>query len=333
VTIVRVGIVGIGHLGRHHARLLAAHTEADLVAGADTDDLRRHAFATEYGRPAFVDYRELEGKVDAVIVAVPTRLHRAVTGFFLERGVDVMVEKPIAATLEEGKELVDLAKRHARVLQVGHVERFNPAFRAMAELGMSARYVEAERLAPFSFRSTDVGVVLDLMIHDIDLALGLMRAPVVGVEAFGGAVFTPAEDMASALVKFADGGVAHLTASRVALKPLRRMRVFSQDGYVGMDLQNARATLIKKNPGWDYGRLDLDRIDVSRIENVWKYVFEGLLTVKELKLDPTNALQDELSAFLATVKARSRPMVSGEDGLAALDVAQRVLASIAANRW
>ena len=329
---VRIGVVGVGHLGKHHARLLR-ELDCELVAVADpTEAAREHAQKT-WGVRAYADHRELLGQVDAVSVVVPTKLHREVASVFLENGVDVLVEKPIARTSADGQALVDLATRHDRILQVGHVERFNPALRGIEEIGRSARYIESHRLAPFSFRSTDIGVVLDLMIHDLDLVLALMGAPVTGVEAFGGAVFTPAEDMASAILRFEGGGVAHLTASRVALRPVRKMRVFSNDAYVSMDLTSARATLIKKNAGWDYRKLDLSTIDVSRQDQLWRLVFEGLLTVQELKLDERNALQDEQADFIRAIRERSRPRVDGSDGCRALAAAQRVLEAMARNRW
>lgn len=328
----RVGVVGVGHLGRHHARLFKG-LDCELVGVADPSEAAR-AFATgTYGVPAWADHRELLGKVDAVSVVVPTRLHREVASAFLEHGVDVLVEKPIARTVADGQALVDLAKRNGRVLQVGHVERFNPALRGIADIGRKARYIESHRLAPFSFRSTDIGVVLDLMIHDLDLVLALVRSEIVSVEAFGGAVFTPAEDMASAIIKFENGAVAHLTANRVALKPLRKMRVFSREGYASLDFQTGQGMVVTKAEGWDFQKLDLDRIDRAQVGDLWKFVFDGLLHVRQLELDEGNPLQDELIDFLRCVRERGEPIVSGEDGVAAVAAAEQVLAAIARNRW
>ncbi len=329
---LRVGVVGVGHLGKHHARLLKS-LDCELVAVADPNDAARAFAAQTHGVPGFADHRELLGKVDAVSVVVPTKLHRDVASVFLENGVDVLVEKPIARSSADGQALVDLAKKHCRVLQVGHVERFNPALRGIADIGMKARYIESHRLAPFSFRSTDIGVVLDLMIHDLDLVLALVRSEIVSVEAFGGAVFTPAEDMASAIIKFANGAVAHLTANRVALKPLRKMRVFSREGYASLDFQTGQGMLVKKAPGWDFEKLDLDRIDKSQVGDLWKFVFDGLLQVQQLELNEGNPLQEELVDFLRCCRERATPIVPGEDGVAAVAAAERVLAAIAKNRW
>jgi predicted dehydrogenase len=330
--VIKIAVVGVGHLGRHHARLLAKHPAASLVAVADP---RPEALASvqQHCANGVADYRELDGTVEAVVVAVPTSAHREVAGFFLERGVHVLVEKPIASTEAQGLELVELARASGAVLQVGHIERFNAAVRAVREMGIEPRYIESQRLAPFSFRSVDIGVVMDLMIHDLDLVLAMVKSPVISVDAFGGAVFTPAEDMASAILKFQDGAVAHLTASRVALKPLRRMRLFSTDAYASLDFQSAHAQVIRKNPGWDLGRLDVAAVDPSKIEDLWKFVFEGLLSVKDFKLEEGNPLYDELDSFLGTVRVGGRPMVGGEEGSAAVGVAQRILEAIRSNRW
>ncbi|MFY9345460.1 MAG: Gfo/Idh/MocA family oxidoreductase [Planctomycetota bacterium] len=329
---IRVGVVGVGHLGKHHARLFSG-LECELVGVADPNEAARAYATATFSVPAFADHRELFGKVDAVSVVVPTKLHREVAGEFLAHGIDVLVEKPIARTVADGQALVDLARTHGRVLQVGHVERFNPALRGIAAIGESARYIESHRLAPFSFRSTDIGVVLDLMIHDLDLVLALVKSEIVSVEAFGGAVFTPAEDMASAIIKFGNGAVAHLTANRVALKPMRKMRVFSKAGYASLDFQQAQGMVVRKAPGWDFQQLDLERLDKAQMGDLWKFVFDGLLQVENMTLDAGNPLQEELADFLRCVRERCRPVVSGEDGVAAVAAAERVLAAIAKNRW
>jgi predicted dehydrogenase len=331
-TPVRVGVVGVGHLGKHHARLLR-ELDCELTGIADPNPAARDFAATTYGVPVFADHRELLGKVDAVTVVVPTKVHREVASVFLEHGVDVLVEKPIARTAADGQALVDLAKARGRILQVGHVERFNPALRGIAAIGRSARYIESHRLSPFTFRSTDIGVVLDLMIHDLDLVLALVRSRIVSVEAFGGSVFTPAEDMASAIIKFENGAVAHLTANRVALKPLRKMRVFSREGYVSLDFQQNQGMVVRKAEGWDFQKLDLEGIDRAQVGDLWKFVFDGLLKVENLQLDAGNPLQEELADFLRCVRERAEPLVSGADGVLAVAAAEQVMAAITRNRW
>jgi predicted dehydrogenase len=329
---VRIGVVGVGHLGKHHARLLRG-LDCELVGVVDPSEAARQFATATYGVPAWSDPRDLLGKVDAVTIVVPTKLHREVASVFLEHGVDVLVEKPIAATVADGQALVDLARAHGRILQVGHVERFNPALRGIAEIGRSARYIESHRLAPFTFRSTDIGVVLDLMIHDLDLVLALVRSEIASVDAFGGAVFTPQEDMASAIIKFKNGAVAHLTANRVAMKPVRKMRVFSREGYASLDFQTAQGMVVRKAAGWDFGKLDLEAIDRSAVGDLWKFVFDGLLQVQNLQLDEGNPLQEELVDFLRCVRERAEPVVSGADGVLAVAAAEQVIAAIARNRW
>lgn len=330
---VRVGVVGVGHVGKHHVRLLAENPLAELVAVADLNEEALREAAVRHGVEGCRDYRELAGRVDAVSVAVPTTYHAEVTRFFLARDIDVLVEKPITSTPEEGAELVALAEERGRILQVGHVERFNPALGAIAELGIQPRYIESHRMSTFTFRSTDIGVVLDLMIHDLDLVLSLVRSPIVSVQAFGGAVFTPAEDMASAILEFENGAVAHLTANRVAMRPMRRMRLFCRDAYASIDFSDAMGIVIRKNPGWDLQALDLDKVDPTKVGDLWKFVFEGLLTIKEYRAEKGNPLARELTAFLEAVRDRTRPVVSGEDGCAAVAAAHRVLEAIAEKRW
>ena len=328
---VRAGVIGFGHLGRHHVRLLAEHPLAELTAVSEVDPTALDEAVQTVGVAGFADFREMLPLVDAVSVVVPTQGHLEVARFFLENGVDVLVEKPIAATTVEGEAMVAAARKGGRILQVGHVERFNTALAAIRDLHVVPRYIESNRLAPFSFRSVDIGVVLDLMIHDLDLVLALVDSPVASVDAFGGAVFTPAEDMASAIIKFENGAIAHLTASRVALKPLRRMRLFSRDCYASLDFQGGKGTLIRKNPGWDFE--NVDPVDPKEIGDLWQYVFKGLFSVQELAMDEGNPLRDELTAFLQSVQDRTEPVVSGEAGCAAVAIAERVQQAIRANVW
>lgn len=330
---IRVAVVGAGHLGKHHARLLHGLDGADLAFVVDRHAEVAEQVATAYGARSTTEYQDLVGHVDAACVVTPTETHREIAGFLLENGVDVLVEKPIAPSEAAGRELVELARAGGRILQVGHVERFNSALRALHELDLAPRYIESQRLAPFSFRSVDIGVVLDLMVHDLDIVLDLVDSEVVSVEAFGGAVFTPAEDMATATLKFENGAVAQLTASRIALKPVRRMRMFSPEGYVSLDFHEAQGTLIQKSPTWDYEKLDLQSVDTSKIDDLWRFVFDGLLKVEQIQLDSGNPLQDELAAFLDCVRDRSEPIVTGEDGCRAVALAARVLESIRSNLW
>lgn len=332
-TGLRVAVVGVGHLGKAHARILAELPEVALASVADSQAERAREAGERLGVPWTADYRELPGEPQAVCVVVPTSKHHEVASFFLDRGLHVLVEKPMALSLAEADDLIGRAAAGGLVLQVGHVERFNPAMGAIRELGIRPRYLEAQRVAPFTFRSTDVGVVMDLMIHDLDIVLSLTAGEVVDVEAFGGAVFTEKADLATARLKFSTGEVAHLTASRVALNPSRRCRLFAADAYVSVDFGKRYGILIRKGPGWDLGKLDLSAIDPRQIPDLKKYVYEGLLTVKEIHAKEGEPLREELASFAACIRERRQPLVTGEQGRRALAVAFRVEEALGRHPW
>ncbi len=332
---VRLAVVGVGHLGKIHARLLSELSEAHLVGVVDQDLRRARELGEELGIPYSDQPKALppEWDLEAISLVVPTAYHCDLGCFYLEKGLHVLIEKPMAKSVEEGERICQAAQRSGCILQIGHVERFNPAVKAIHDLGIRARYLEAERLAPFSFRSTDIGVVLDLMIHDLDLILSFVESPLVDVEAFGGAIFTSAEDLAVARLKFEDGTIARLTANRVALKPSRRMRFFSKESYVSLDFGKKYGLVIKKAPGWDLHKLNLGEIDTSRIEDLWKFVFEGLLQVQELEMPEENPLKEELRSFVNSVQTGAPPLVDGQVGLRALKAAQMVLESLQSHCW
>lgn len=332
---VRVALVGAGHLGKHHARLLKALPEAELVGVCDVDEAKARELADQWEVPWSTRSEELpaEWRTEAVSLVVPTVYHEKLGSTYLEQGLDLLIEKPLTPTVEEGEKLCSLAADRGRILQVGHVERFNPVLKAVRELGIQPRYIEGDRLAPFSFRSTDIGVVLDLMIHDIDILLSLLGQKVADVEAFGMGLFTPAEDIATARLRFEDGAIARLTANRVALKPSRRMRMFSKDSYVSLDFGNSYGLIIQKAPGWDVQNLPVDVLRPENIQDLWKFVFEGLLTVKELSMDEGNPLEEELAEFVACVRSRAEPTVGGPAGLEAVRVANQVIESLSQHEW
>ena len=242
---LRVGVVGVGHLGQHHARILSAMPGVELVAVADARVEQAQAVAAKCGTVALGDYRPLLELVDAVTIAVPTCLHRQIGGAFLEKGIATLVEKPMASSLAESEELVAQARASRAVLQVGHIERFNPALRALEKLAVRPKFVNAERLSTYTFRSTDIGVVFDLMIHDLDLLLSLIAAPVRSVAAVGVSLFGEHEDVANARVEFEDGSVANLTASRASYTPSRKMRIWGAEGYASLDFAAKEATVIR----------------------------------------------------------------------------------------
>jgi predicted dehydrogenase len=305
VARIRTAVIGAGYLGRFHAQKYAALPQVDLLAVVDTDAEARDRVAREVGCEAVADYRSLLGKVDAVSVVTPTPLHHRVSMDFLEAGAHVLVEKPITSTMDEARELVATAARRGRVLQVGHLERFNPAILAIEGLLDRPRFVESNRLAPFKPRGTDVSVVLDLMIHDIDLIQNIVNSPVESIDAVGAPVFTDEIDIANARIRFENGCVADATASRISMKSERKLRVFQADAYLSIDLQQKVLTMVRKGSG-------APQAGVPPVE------------INEQSFDPGDALRDEIVSFLECIETGRRPVVSGEDGLQALETAIRI---------
>jgi predicted dehydrogenase len=333
---LRAAVVGVGHLGRHHARILAGIEGVQLVAVVDARREQAEAVAAPLGAEAVTDYRELLDRVDCVSVAVPTSLHREVAGAFLARGIATLVEKPLAASLAEAEELVALARRSGATLQVGHIERFNPAIEAVTERGLRPKFLQAERQGLYTFRSTDVGVVLDLMIHDIDLVLSLVPTPVKTVSAVGVSLFGGHEDVADARIEFEDGCVAHLTASRAARNASRRMHVWAEEGFASLDFAARQATVIAPSEGLRAGRLDLDDLDLAQPALVKERLFSSgrVFRVDEVPAPPPREpLALELEDFVRAIRTGGRPRVTGEDGLRAMRLADRVLASLHGHAW
>ena len=329
----RVAVIGVGHLGRHHARIMASLPDVDLVGVVDSRLDQAQAVADSCGTLAFADYRDLLDKVDAVSVAVPTRFHRLVAGAFLERGIPAMIEKPLATTLADAEALVAMADVAGVPLQVGHIERFNPALTALDGLPIRPKYIAAERLGTYTFRSTDIGVVLDLMIHDIDLVLSMVFAPVVSVSAVGVSVFGGHEDVANARIEFADGCVANLTASRASYQAVRKMRIWGSEGYATLDFATKQGTLVRPSDRLRRGEIDLDDLDLGQPAQVKERIFGKILRVDQVQTEGREPLALELEDFIAAVRTGSRPRVSGSDGLRAIALADRVLASLNTHHW
>lgn len=330
---LRVAVVGLGHLGKIHAEIytrLAKKKGADFTLAAVCDVRpESEALARELEVPFHSDYRRLEGLVDAVSVVVPTTFHREVGGFFLERGIACLIEKPLAKSVREAEELCARAERSGALLQVGHVERFNGMVRAATPYFGRPRFLEATRISPYPFRSTDVGVTLDLMIHDIDLAVMLAGEEPADVRAAGTPVFSSTEDVAHARLEFPGGCVANVTASRVSLKKERKWRIFQEQGYLSLDLLANKGVFIEKSEALKKGTLDPARLSLASL-GVPALVFQlrKLIHRVELKGDKTPPLEAELSDFLSCQRERRRPWVGGAEGLRALKVAERVLAGM-----
>jgi predicted dehydrogenase len=334
----RVAVLGTGHLGRHHARILASLDAAELVAVHDVDPAAGRAVAESVGAPFAPRLEDLDARhLDAVSIAAPTRAHHALARRFLERGVAVLVEKPMTSTLDQAEDLVALAREKRVTLMVGHVERFNPAVVSVLRMGLRPRYVEAQRIGPYSFRSGDIGVVHDLMIHDLDIVLQLVPSELLRVDAVGVPVLTPREDIANARLVFEDGAVASLTASRVSMKVQRTMRMFAPEGYISLDYGKRTGVVYRKRAGFDEAVLALRDKLPGEISDKTAAVFGELLEVEALDL-PEDAedgggepLRAELSAFVDAVSRRTEPPVPGEHGVRAMRAAAKVLEAIEAS--
>jgi predicted dehydrogenase len=310
---VRAAVIGVGYLGRFHAQKYAQLEECELLAVVDSRQDARDAVATEVGTKAVADYRSLLGQVDAVSIVTPTAAHFGIARDFLASGAHVLVEKPVTETPQQARELIQLAAKHGRILQVGHLERFNSAILGAEAHLQAPRFIECHRLAPYKERGTDVSVVLDLMIHDIDIVQTLVGSAIQSIDAIGTPVFSEDVDIANARIRFANGCVANATASRVSLKTERKMRVFSDEAYVSMDLQQKIVTVIRKRPGGAVaGQLPV--------------------VIEESNFEPGDALRAEIHSFLTCILHSKPPVVSGEAGLAALETAIQITAQVQNSR-
>jgi predicted dehydrogenase len=299
---IRTAVVGVGYLGQFHAEKYAQLPDAELVAVVDSDRQRVDEIAAKLGTKGVTDYRVVLDEVDAVSIVVPTQYHFEVARAFLERGVHVLLEKPITTTLAEADELIRIARERGAAFQVGHLERFNPVVMGLGGLLTKPGFIESIRIAPFKPRGTDVNVVLDLMIHDIDIIQHIVGSPVKQINSIGAPVFTEEEDIANARILFENGCVANVTASRISLKSERRMRIFQPDSYISVDFQNKKLAVFRKGDG---------------------EMFPGVPNVQmeEKSFEPGDALKSEIEAFLEAVATGRPPAVTGEDGRRALETA------------
>jgi predicted dehydrogenase len=309
---IRAAVIGVGYLGRFHAQKYAQANGCELIAVVDGREEVRNAVAAEVQALPLADYRELLGKVDAVSVVTPTPSHFEIADAFLAAGAHVLVEKPITETPDHARALIARAAAAKRILQVGHLERFNAAVLAAEPHLNAPRFMECVRLAPYKERGTDVNVVLDLMIHDIDLVQSLAGSDIVSIDAIGTPVFSGEIDIANARIRFANGCVANTTASRVSLKTERKLRIFEDAAYISLDLQQKILTLIRRREGVPQpGQLPV--------------------SIEEANLEQGDALKSEIESFLDCIRNDRRPIVSGEDGLRALETAIRITEQVHAN--
>jgi len=306
---IKTGVIGVGYLGRFHAQKYAALPGAELVGIADVDAQRAEAVAAECGCRAFTDYRELITGVDAVSIVVPTSLHHRVAKYCIEHGVDLLLEKPMTVTLAEADELIELADRHDRVFQVGHLERFNPAVMAIKPFLTTPVFIESNRISTFKQRGVDVDVVLDLMIHDIDIILTIIDSPLKTIHTVGAPVVTGTTDIANARLIFENGATANITVSRVSLTNTRKMRIFQPGSYINVDFANKKVMTIKLAEGVLASGMPKHDIEVES--------FAG-----------QDALYNEIEHFVHHVRNRTTPIVSGIDGRKALEVVLQVMDQI-----
>ena len=302
---IKTAVIGVGYLGKFHAQKYAQLESSELVAVCDASLEIAQAIANEHDVPAFTNYNELIGKVDAVSIVVPTQKHYEVAKVFLENKIHVLLEKPITSTVAEAEELVKIAEQNKCVFQIGHLERFNPAVLALENELKQPLFIESNRIAPFNPRGADVNVVLDLMIHDIDIILDFARSPVKHIDANGVAVISKEIDIANARITFENGCVANVTASRVSMKSERIMRIFQHDAYISIDFQNKKLSVHKKGDGEMYP-------GIANIES------------NDRSFEQGDALYSEIEAFLYSIKNNEPPVVSGQAGLLALQTATKI---------
>jgi predicted dehydrogenase len=320
-------------MGRLHARVYSQMPGIKLVGVVDCNSPAAEATARDFGSRPVASVDELALMVDAVTIATPTSTHLVMAEPFLKRRVACLIEKPLAGTVEEARQIAQIATDHHAIVQVGHIERFNPAVRAMARLQVHPRFIEVTRISPLTFRSLDVGVVLDMMIHDIDIVLRLAESTVARIDAVGVSVTGTAEDICNARLTFANGCVANVTASRLALKTERRLRVFSEDAYVSIDYQKRYGIVVRGKGHLDKLRDTIARLRAGEIQDLGSLDYKELVNVEELKIDDTEPLRAELDAFIESVRGKTAPSVSAEEGVAAVEVATRIVQAMKQSAW
>ncbi|MGE4286228.1 MAG: Gfo/Idh/MocA family oxidoreductase [Phycisphaerae bacterium] len=331
MTKIRTAVVGAGKMGGFHSRVYSELENSEFVGVCDVDGARAAALAQKHGVQAFSSPDELIGKVDAVTISAPTIYHLEIAKTLIENGISVLIEKPLAATVEQGKEIVQLAEKYGVVVAVGHSERCNPVVQAMKRLEITPRFIEVNRVSPYPFRSTDIGVVLDVMIHDIDIILSLAGSPVKKVDATGVEVIAKNEDICNARITFENGCIANVTASRLALKTERKIRVFSNQAYLSLDFFRKEGIVIQTAPNVDV----VEWIREKQLEPGFDFGevnWPELLNIEPLQVEDKEPLKVEQEAFLEAVAGiRPRPEVTAAEGLAALECAYKILDSIREN--
>ncbi len=330
---IRTAIIGAGKMGAIHAKVYSRLPQSHLVAIVDIDEKKAGKLAKKYKCSAFTNYCDILDKVDAVTISTPTDCHLELAEVFIKNGTAVMIEKPLAADVTQARRIVDLAKKHNVLAAVGHSERCNPVVQAMKRLNIEPKFIEANRISPYLFRSTDIGVVLDVMIHDIDIILSLAASRIKKVDAVGISVIEDNEDICNARIFFENGCIANITASRLALKTERKVRVFSRQAYLSLDYLKKTGTVIKADPNTDVVE-KIRQLKKGGKFNLLKVNWPDLLHIEKLDIDDREPLRVEQEAFLHAVADNSlEPEVSAQEGLAAMECAQMILQSIKQHKW
>ncbi|NIL98431.1 MAG: Gfo/Idh/MocA family oxidoreductase [Planctomycetales bacterium] len=330
---IRLAVIGAGHLGRIHARLASRLPSFQLVAIADPLQEAAASLAEELGVEAHASHHTLLDRIDAAVIAAPTRHHGEIGVQLLNRGIHTLIEKPLAAHAAEASQLVACAEATKRVLQVGHVEQFNPVFNAVRQQIVEPKFIQARRFSGYSFRSVDIGVVLDVMIHDLDLILSLVDSPPVSFDGLGVSVMGQHEDAADVRITFANGCVAHLTASRVSYQQTREMQVWCPQAVVTMNFAEHSATVVRASESLREDLPDPESMTVQEKQRAKAELFEHYLPFEEIGVEPGNALLDELEDFADCIETGRSPRVTGSAGQKAVACCEAVLESIAGHAW
>ena len=320
-----VGVIGCGRMGKHHCRVYSQMPGVQFVGVYDSYATNAQAAAQQYGCRAFASLQEMLGEVKAVTIATPTQYHAEMAKPCLLAGIACLIEKPLARSVEECRQIVDWAKQGKATLQVGHSERFNPAVRAVAKLNLAPRFIETVRVSPLTFRSIDVGVVLDMMIHDIDIVLALVKSPVKDVVATGVSVIGATEDVCDARITFENGCVARLNGSRMAMKVERRLRIATADAWVAVDYAKKEGLIFRRLANLETIRETVAKVRSGEITDPTRLNYAEMVKFERLHVEDAEPLRAEQEAFIDAAIHHTRPIVSGEDGMASVDLAQRII--------
>lgn len=330
---LRVAVIGAGHLGRIHTRLLSQQSEVKLVGVADPVAAARQQLEQEFSIPTFEDFREVIPRADAAVIATPTRTHFEIASELLQHRLHLLIEKPMTDSVSTAQQLTSLAERSRCIVQVGHCERFNPGFnQALNHVGQP-KFVVANRLGGYTFRSTDIGVVQDLMIHDIDLVNSLFPGSLIDARAVGISIFGGHEDMAQARLQFSCGGVANLTASRCSYHNERSMQIFGTAGFASIDLANSSLAVVQVPEEIRDRAVDFQRLDTAQQAEIRANLFQSVLPRSEITVEKKNAILEEQKDWLTSIRFGEQPKINAQAGTQAVEIAQQVLDSLNAHRW